>query len=139
MNKLSYKISERIRFSDVDSMGVMWHGHYLRLLEEGREQFGLHYGLDYLKIFNEGFYTPIISSELKHHAPLKYGDIAQIESFYIYTKAAKIIFEYKIFTPNNTLAATGKTIQVFLNKSYNLEITNPLYYSLWKEKHFPNE
>jgi acyl-CoA thioester hydrolase len=30
----------RIRFSEVDSMGVVWHGNYIRYFEDGRESFG---------------------------------------------------------------------------------------------------
>lgn len=140
MPTLSHTTEERIKFSEVDSMGILWHGHYIRLFEEGREQFGIYYGLDYLTIHQKGFYTPITSSEIKHLAPLTYGDTAIIEAVYTFTKAAKICFEYKIYSKESKkLAATGKTTQVFLDKNMQLQITNPEYYAKWKEKHFPNE
>lgn len=137
---LKIRTEERVKFSEVDSMGIMWHGHYIKLFEEGREQFGLKYGLDYLKVFNEGFYTPIIKSEMNHHAPLTYGDTAIIEVEFIFNKAAKLVFEYKIFSKNTgKLTTTGKTIQVFLDKKMNLQITNPTYFDKWKQDNFPNE
>lgn len=138
-NQLSYTCEERVKFSDVDSMRIMWHGHYLKLFEEGREQFGLKYGLDYLKIYNHGFFTPIVASNIKHLHPLAYGDTAVIECNFEYTPAAKIIFNYKIYSKNSgKLCATGSTTQVFLNKEYKLEITNPPYFQDWKEKYFKN-
>ena len=30
----------RVRFSEVDSMQVVWHGEYMRYFEDGREDFG---------------------------------------------------------------------------------------------------
>ena len=41
----------RVRFSEVDSMRVVWHGEYVRYFEDGREAFGEQYpGLGYLDI-----------------------------------------------------------------------------------------
>lgn len=133
-------IEERVKFSEVDSMGIMWHGHYIRFFEEAREQFGLKNGLDYLSIYKLGYFTPIIKTEINHHAPLSYGDTAIIEATYCYSRAAKIIFEYKVYSKlNNKLAASGKTIQVFLDKDMTLQITNPSYYEQWKMKYENHE
>lgn len=134
---LTHTTEERIKFSEVDSMGILWHGHYLRLFEEGREQFGLHYGIDYLRIHGEGFFTPIIKSEVNHIAPLVYGDTAVITAKFIFTEAAKITFEYEIHSKNTQkLCATGKTIQVFLTADRELQLTNPPYFEAWKKQHF---
>ena len=38
----------RVRFSEVDSMGVVWHGNYLKYFEDGREAFGRKHGLGYV-------------------------------------------------------------------------------------------
>lgn len=34
------KTSLRVRFSEVDSMQIVWHGEYVRYFEDGREAFG---------------------------------------------------------------------------------------------------
>jgi len=39
-NNLSIKTETIIRFSEVDSMGVVWHGNYIKYFEDGREAFG---------------------------------------------------------------------------------------------------
>jgi acyl-CoA thioester hydrolase len=138
--QLTYTVEERIKFSEVDAMGILWHGHYLRLFEEGREHFGLQHGIDYLNIHREGFFTPIVKSNVNHIAPLQYGDTAIITAKYVYSPAAKIIFDYEIHSKNTQrLCATGRTEQVFLNSDYQLHLTNPTIYELWKQKHFANE
>ena len=43
-----------IKFSEVDSLRVVWHGNYVRYFEDGREAFGRQYGLGYLDIFENG-------------------------------------------------------------------------------------
>ena len=37
---LTNRTTLRVRFSEVDSMEVVWHGEYVRYMEDGREAFG---------------------------------------------------------------------------------------------------
>ena len=40
----------KVRFGEVDSMGIVWHGNYVKYIEEGRESFGRKYGISYLEL-----------------------------------------------------------------------------------------
>ena len=127
-----------VRFSEVDSLRVVWHGHYLKYFEDGREGFGKQYGFSYLDIFNaEGLAVPIVDAQLQFKKPLEYGDSAIIETTFINSPAAKIIFGFKIFSKNHKyLVCEGKTTQVFMNPAtQELYITNPLFFETWKRKH----
>lgn len=124
-----------IRFSEVDSMGIVWHGAYAKYFEDAREEFGKKFDLGYLKIFGEGFYAPLVNLDFSYKWPLVYGDIAVVEVIYKNTDAAKICFDYNIFCKkDNVLVTTGSTIQVFLDKKYQLIWNNPDFYQKWKEK-----
>lgn len=127
-----------VKFSEVDALGVVWHGHYIRYFEDGREAFGLQYDLGYLDVFANDFVTPIVKSEVNHKLPLRYGDTAIIESTYVEHPAAKILFEFKIYNKStNELVATGSTTQVFLDSKTNeLSWTTPTFYEEWKKKWF---
>ena len=48
MPKLSEVIPINIRFHEVDSLRIVWHGHYLKYFEDGREAFGRKYGIGYM-------------------------------------------------------------------------------------------
>jgi len=123
-----------VRFSEVDSMGIVWHGSYTLYFEDAREAFGKKYGLEYLYMFDNGFYAPLVELHFEYKRPLKYKDKGRIEITYRDTDAAKIIFDYKIFSANtNELIATGHSIQVFLNKDYNLMWSAPLFFQQWKQ------
>ena len=46
-----------------------------------------------------------------------------------------MVFDYEIYdTETDELLVTGHTVQVFLDKDYNLMWENPLFYAEWKNK-----
>ena len=133
--QLSIKTEVRVRFSEVDTLRIVWHGNYIKYLEDGREEFGRKYGLSYLDYINNNLLTPIVKVNIDYKYPLYYGDKAIIETTYVYTEAAKIIFDYKIFrASDNMLVATANTIQVFLNMERELLLTTPRFFEAWKRK-----
>lgn len=124
-----------VRFSEVDSLRVVWHGHYVTYFEDGRENFGSEFGLTYLDIKNNGFVTPIVKLNLDYKRPLTYGETAIIETSFINSPAAKLIFQYKIYrSSDQLLAATGESTQVFLNHEGELNLIVPDFIAVWKRK-----
>ncbi len=123
-----------IRFSEVDSMNIVWHGSYALYLEDAREAFGRKYNLEYLYMFGKGFYAPLVEMKLNYKRPLKYKDKAKIQITYRNIEAAKIIFDYKILDlETEEVLATAHTIQVFLDKDYNLVWSIPDFFLEWKK------
>jgi len=125
-----------IRFSEVDSMNIVWHGSYALYFEDAREAFGEKYGLTYLEIFGNGFYAPLIELHFNFKKTLSYRRKARIDISFRNTEAAKIIFDYEIYdVEDDSLIATGYSVQVFLDKQYQLVWTNPAFFEEWKQKH----
>lgn len=122
-----------IRFSEVDSMNIVWHGSYVLYLEDAREAFGKKFSLEYLYMYENGFYAPLVDMQLHYKTPLKYKDKAKIVITYRNTESAKIIFDYKIYNlTTGLLAFTAETTQVFLDKDYNLMWSTPEFFKQWK-------
>ena len=71
---------QAVKFSEVDSLRVVWHGHYVRYFEDGREAFGKEYNLGYLDIYENGLSVPLIDLSVKFKKILEYGDTAIIET-----------------------------------------------------------
>ncbi|GAA0873775.1 acyl-CoA thioesterase [Wandonia haliotis] len=129
---ISLEIEGDIRFSEVDSMNVVWHGNYLKYFEDAREAFGIHYGMAYIDIYNSGFLTPIVKSEIEHKFPLKYGDKFRTKIALVKTIAAKIVYEYEILNvTTGKISAVGKTIQVFIDNQGELQLVSPRFYKEW--------
>ena len=122
-----------IRFSEVDSMNIVWHGSYVLYLEDAREAFGRKYKLEYLYIYDRGYYAPLVDMQLHYKTPLKYRDKAKIVIKYRNTEAAKLIFDYEIYNlTTGELALTATTTQVFLDTNYQLLWTLPDFMNEWK-------
>ncbi|MDR1406499.1 MAG: acyl-CoA thioesterase [Tannerella sp.] len=131
--KASAEIS--IRFSEVDSMNIVWHGSYALYFEDAREAFGAKYGLGYLDIFAGGYYAPLTDLRFSYKKPLIYGRKARVDIAYRYSEAAKILFDYEIFDmEDGALIATGTSMQVFLDRQYRLVWTKPPFYEAWQQK-----
>jgi acyl-CoA thioester hydrolase len=105
-------------------------------MEDGREAFGKQYGMEYLDVYRAGFVTPIVMMHCDHKQSLRYGNRALIETTYVDTTAAKIIFHYRILNAKTKeLAATGETIQVFVSVAdEQLYLNLPPFFEEWKKK-----
>ena len=114
MKELKTTVPLKIRFSEVDSMNIVWHGSYMMYFEDAREAFGREYGIAYLDIFGNGYYAPLT---------------------YRPTDAAKIVFDYEIKNPETgDVLATGHSVQVFMDLNYQLVWINPDFYEEWKKR-----
>ena len=125
-----------IRFSEVDSMGLVWHGHYAMYFEDAREEFGKKYHLEYLFMYDQGFFEPLVELTFKYKKPLIYGMKPEITVTYRPTEAAKIVFDYEIRdTATGEVYVTGHSVQVFMDKTnYQMVLYSPDFYEEWKKK-----
>ena len=146
MKKKRYQDSKRIshisninvRFGEVDSMGIVWHGNYVKYLEDGREAFGKKYGLGYMDVFNKhGFMLPIVKLDIDYKNQLFYEDEAEITVSLIENAASKLIFEYELRRKkDNLLIIKALSIQIFMNKDRKLELNTPEFFEQWKIENF---
>ena len=122
-------------------MQVVWHGEYVRYLEDGREAFGRQYpGIGYLDFYNNGYTAPIVDLQLQYVSPLTLNDVAIIETRFIDMAAAKLCFEYVIHRQSDwALVARGSSMQVFVDKDGNMCLNNPAFFENWKKQWLTKE
>lgn len=137
LTKLVTTTEVLVRFNEADPLGIVWHGHYIRYFEDGREDFGNRYGIGYLDFFKQGFVIPVVNVDCSFKKSLRYGDSVMVETTYVPCDAAKIQFHYRLFNKKtNDLVATGKSVQVFLDREHSgLQLLNPPFFEEWKRKH----
>ncbi len=135
--ELSSKTEVLVRFNEADPLGIVWHGHYIRYFEDGREAFGNTHGLGYLDVFKKGFVIPVVSVQCDFKLSLRYGDRVIVETKYLPCEAAKMKFTYRLFNAvTGQVVATGSSVQVFLDKENSiLQLANPPFFEDWKKKH----
>lgn len=124
-----------VKFSEVDSLRVVWHGNYVRYFEDGREAFGKAFGLGYLDIYGHGLAVPLIDLNVNFKKVLEYGDDAIIETTFVDSPAAKLIFDYTIRSARHGhVVCTGRSTQVFMDPhTQELHITMPPFMEQWKK------
>jgi|SRR5436190_1000695 acyl-CoA thioester hydrolase len=134
--ELSNRTEVLVRFNEADPLGIVWHGHYIRYLEDGREAFGNMHGLGYLEVYKLGFVIPVVSVQCDFKRSLRYGDRVIVETKYLPTEAAKMKFTYRLFNAvTGELVATGSSVQVFLDRENSvLQLANPPFFEDWKKK-----
>ena len=125
----------RVRFNEVDSMGVVWHGNYIRYFEDGREDFGDRFSINYLDFRNRGILIPIVKIVCDFKKPLIYGDTALVETRFVDSEAAKILYDYTLLNnKSHEIVATGSSVQVFLNLKRELLLDFPPFFLSWKKR-----
>ena len=124
-----------IRFSEVDMMGVVWHGNYPLYLEGAREAFGAEFGLSYALYIRENVFVPIVKMDVDYKRPVRFGMRPVIRIEYVPTDAAKVIFDYKLYDKESgDVFLTARTVQVFMDRDYKLMWFSPDFYIQWKRQ-----
>jgi len=124
-----------VRFSEVDSMQIVWHGNYVKYMEEGREDFGRKYGISYMQIRDQGFMAPLVRINCDFKKTLTYEDKVIVETRFIDSDAAKITYSFVIYrASDHEVVATGESVQVFLDMNRELVLTVPPFFEAWKKK-----
>jgi len=122
----AFKTELEVRFPEVDSYGVVWHGHYVQYLELARNALCAAGGLSPARALQAGYKVPItrFSLELKRSARLE--DRLEVAALLRPPETAKLVMEYVIRRlPERELLATGSTEQVILNPQGELLLTLP--------------
>jgi len=136
MKTLTDETVSRVRFNEVDSVGIVWHGNFVQYLEDGRESWGEKYNFSYQDMYKNGFVAPIVKVDIDYKSMLKHNDRFRIVTTYENTDAAKMVFKYELYKlPENILVAKATTVQVFMNLNKELMLQNPEFVTRWKQKY----
>ncbi len=136
MKQIEDVITVPVRFSEIDSMGIAWHGSYVKYLEDGRESFGRHYpGIGYADMQKAGIYAPVYDMHIKYLSSLKMNDVAEIHTIYDYHPGARLDYTYKIYNKDTgVLCIEATTTQLFTDEK-GIVVDIPDYYQQWQEKY----
>lgn len=114
--KKNYKI--RVEFYDIDSMNVVWHGNYVKFLEQARCMFLHDIGYDYDNMKNDGFVYPIVKMDFKFIKSSKFKDELNIE-IEVIDFIGFLKFKYVIKNNKNEIICKASTSQMAYNISTN--------------------
>lgn len=115
-----------VRFHDVDMVGVVWHGHYLRYLENARwalmNQLG--YGLD--RMLASGIAWPIVELHTRYISPARFGDRLRVRASLVEWQSRLTINYLVTRQDDGARVARGRTVQVAIDaRSHELQFATP--------------
>ena len=106
----------RVRYADVDRMGVAYYARYLEWFEVGRTEWLRHLGRSYRQMEEEGLYLPVVEVYCRYLCPARYDDLIVVTTSVEGTPRATLKLSHRISRQaDGELLAEGYTVQVFVN------------------------
>ena len=120
-------VQVRVRYSETDQMGVVYHGSYVPYFEIGRVEWLRNKGVSYKVLEESGIALPIVSMHLNYKKPARYDDILNITTRLIKYSGVKIEFDCEIRNEREELLTTAHFILVFVAIKNGKPIVPPMY------------
>lgn len=114
--RFSAEIDLTVPFHDVDAMGVVWHGHYLRYMEIAREALLNQFNYGYRQMEASGYLWPVVDARVKYRAPLTFEQPVRVQAR-VEEYENRLRIGYSIFDrTSGNKTTTGYTIQVAVER-----------------------
>ncbi|MBN8643519.1 MAG: acyl-CoA thioesterase [Flavobacteriales bacterium] len=122
-----HEIKIRVRYSETDQMGVVYHGNYAQYFEMGRVEWLRNMGISYKWMEDNGIMLPVVSLTMNYKKPARYDDLLTIKTKMLKLSSVKIEFDYEITNENNELLTTGYSVLVFVDMKTGRPTAPPKY------------
>ena len=130
---LRVSVERAVRFEEVDSLGIVWHGRYVSYFEDARVALGERYDIGYMDFYKNGVVAPIKQVHVDYYRPLRFREAMTIEGVLHWSEAARMNFEFLIRNGNGELATTGYTVQMMLDFEQNILMVPPPFYGKFRD------
>jgi acyl-CoA thioester hydrolase len=103
-------VQVRVRYPEVDKMGVAHHSHHFVWFEIGRTELMRARGMAYSRLEDDGIYLPVIEAACTYRAPVRYDDLLRVRTTLAETGPVRLAFTYTIEREaDGAVVATGRT------------------------------
>ncbi len=111
----SHETRFRVRYSETDQMGVVYHANYLVWMELGRSEYCRAIGLRYRDMeLNDGLMLAVVDAHCRYLSPARYDDEIAVTTWIENANRRMVTFGYRVQNEGAQLLATGETKHVFL-------------------------
>ncbi len=111
----STSVEFRVRYSEVDRMGVAYHAHYLQGAELGRTEHLRRHGVRYRDLEERGHLLAVSEASLRYLRPARYDDLLRVRAWVTEAASRRVAFAYRIErVDDGALLATATTALVAL-------------------------
>jgi acyl-CoA thioester hydrolase len=124
-----HEFSVRVRYSETDQMGVVYHGNYAQYFEMGRVEWLRNLGVSYKWMEDNGIMLPVVSLQINYKKPAYYDDRITVKTVFKRQTSVKIEFDYEIYNEKQELLTTASTMLVFVDMKTKRPTIPPAYVS----------
>ena len=100
----------KVAFFDLDPMNIVWHGNYVKYLEQARCDFFDKLNYNYTDMYNDGVMYPIAKMDFKFIKSAKFGEELTVKCTLKELEPA-IIIKYEIYSGEDKIL-TATTMQM---------------------------
>ncbi|MCM8533085.1 MAG: acyl-CoA thioesterase [Lentisphaeraceae bacterium] len=127
-----------VQFHDVDSMNVVWHGHYVKYFEMGRNTLLRKLGYDYPQMAEHGYAWPVVDCKARYVSPALYGMVLTVTST-MKEYENRLVIDYMIRDGRGKKICKGSTTQVAVQykneRKMEMDFVTPKHFQDLVKKH----
>ncbi len=110
------EFEEKVRYSEIDRMGVAHNKNYFEWFEIGRTEYCHEKNIPYKSIEDKGFYLVVAEAFCRYKRPLRYDETFIIRVSLKEISPKKVVFSYELVTKKDKKTiATGYTVHITTN------------------------
>jgi len=105
----------RVRYSETDQMGVVYHSNFFPYFESARTESIRQLGFTYADMEKMGVIMPVADVHCRYLRPARYDDLLTVKTMLKELPVHhKIEFHHEVYNSTNELLAVGKIILYFM-------------------------
>jgi acyl-CoA thioester hydrolase len=122
-----HEFNVRVRYSETDQMGVVYHGNYAAYFEMGRVEWLRNMGVSYKWMEENGVMLPVVSLTMNYKKPARYDDLITVKTVFKSQTSVKIEFDYEIYNEKEELLTIAHSVLVFVDMKTGRPMSPPDY------------
>jgi len=120
------EIDVEVPFHDVDLAGVVWHGHYVKYLENARWAVMDRIGFGLQAMLTSGFIWPVVGLEVKYIRAARYGERLRVQASIVEWDAKLVLNYLMLNAKDDTRVGRAQTTQVAVERETGtLQLVSP--------------
>ena len=126
---MKFTTALRVRYSETDQMGVVYHGNYFAWFEVGRVELLRQLGFNYAELeSSEGCSLPVVEASCRYRRPARYDDQLQVQTTVKAIRGPILIFAYALYR-GELLLADAETKHVVVDRELRRRRLPEAYYA----------
>lgn len=96
MSLPSCTVEFRVRYSETDQMGIVYHANYLPWCEIGRTELIRRLWKSYAEVEREGVLLAVTDVSLRYHASARYDNLVRVTTQLSQVRSRAVTFDYLV-------------------------------------------